>query len=486
MKFKPKLSLGKPKRRSERVGDSDKNSEKSYRGSDNSPRPQRAESNERSDRPQRIIRASNEEGYKGKEGSGDRHYRQSQRDQDTRQDRPDYNRDRNYSKPRPKNFDDYDQGANYRKPERSQGTSEKPLLKADYSSKSSLNNLSKSDHQSSSTDHEVSQPFLRRKSDSDRRYSKEPRSEARSENRSDTRSENRYGQNSKPDSRSSYKPDFRTERSPNNSESFNSTNPSEFEENPDLIYGRHAVSAAIEEGGRSIHRIWITPKLRYAPDFLPLVTAAKAIGAVIEEVDVSRLNQITNFAKHQGIVAQIAAYEYAELNDLIATAKQKSPNPIIIVADSITDPHNLGAIIRTGEALGAQGIVIPQRRAVGVTSAVAKVAAGALETFPVARVINLNRALEQLKADGFWIYGASADSSQPIHKVKFDGAVVLVVGAEGEGLSLSIQKSCDVLVSIPLEGKTNCLNASVATGMALYEIFRQRWSSKLNLNIMQS
>jgi 23S rRNA (guanosine2251-2'-O)-methyltransferase len=256
------------------------------------------------------------------------------------------------------------------------------------------------------------------------------------------------------------------------------------EENPDLIYGRHAVSSAIEEGGRSIHRIWITPKLRYAPDFLPLVTAAKAIGAVIDEVDISRLNQITNYAKHQGIVAQVAAYEYEELDDLIAQAKEKSLNPVIIVADSITDPHNLGAIIRSAEALGAQGIVIPQRRAVGVTSAVAKVAAGALETFPVARVINLNRALEQLKAEGFWIYGAAADSSQPIHKVKFDGAVVLVVGAEGEGLSLTIQRSCDVLVSIPLVGKTNCLNASVATGMALYEIFRQRWANKLDLNTM--
>ncbi len=254
------------------------------------------------------------------------------------------------------------------------------------------------------------------------------------------------------------------------------------EENPDLIYGRHAVEAAIKEGGRSLHRIWVTPRMRYAPDFLPLITAAKATGAVIDEVDVSRLNQITNYAKHQGIVAQIAAYEYAELDDLITKAKAQTAQPVIIVADSITDPHNLGAIIRSAEALGAQGIVIPQRRAVGVTSAVAKVAAGALETFPVARVINLNRALEQLKASGFWIYGTAADSGEPIYQTKFDGAVVLVVGAEGEGLSLTIQRSCDVLVSIPIDGKTKCLNASVATGMALYEIFRQRWVNRLSLN----
>jgi len=261
-----------------------------------------------------------------------------------------------------------------------------------------------------------------------------------------------------------------------------SQNESESEENPDLIYGRHAVEAAIKQGGRSLHKIWITPRMRYAPDFLPLITAAKATGAVIDEVDISRLNQITNYAKHQGIVAQIAAYEYAELDDLIAKAKAQTSQPVIIVADSITDPHNLGAIIRSAEALGAQGIVIPQRRAVGVTSVVAKVAAGALETFPVARVINLNRALEQLKENGFWIYGTAADSSEPLYQTKFDGAVVLVVGAEGEGLSLSIQKSCDVLVSIPLEGKTKCLNASVATGMALYEIFRQRWVNRLSLN----
>lgn len=258
----------------------------------------------------------------------------------------------------------------------------------------------------------------------------------------------------------------------------------DLEENPDLIYGRHAVSAAIAEGGRSIHRVWITPKLRYAPDFLSIVTDAKAMGAVIDEVDISRLNQITNYAKHQGIVAQVAAYDYFELDNLIAIAKQKSHQPVLIVADGITDPHNLGAIIRSAEALGAQGIVIPQRRAVGVTSTVAKVAAGALENFPVARVINLNRALEQLKTSGFWIYGAAATSSQPIHTVKFDGAVVLVIGAEGEGLALTVQRSCDVLVSIPLQGKTNCLNASVASGMALYEIFRQRWVNKLSLDTL--
>lgn len=255
----------------------------------------------------------------------------------------------------------------------------------------------------------------------------------------------------------------------------------ELEDDPDLVYGRHAVAAAIA-GVRSLNRIWITPKMRYAPDFLPLIDAAKASGAVVDEVDIKRLNQITNFAKHQGIAAQVAAYEYLELADLITKAKASSSQPVIVVADGITDPHNLGAIIRTTEALGGQGIVVPQRRAVGVTSTVAKVAAGALETLAVARVVNLNRALEQLKDAGFWIYGATAELGDPIYKAKLSGAIALVVGAEDEGISPLTQKSCDALVSIPLEGKVPSLNASVATGMVLYELFRQRWVNTLQMN----
>ncbi len=253
------------------------------------------------------------------------------------------------------------------------------------------------------------------------------------------------------------------------------------EGDPDMVYGRHAVQAAIS-GLRSLNRIWVTSKMRYAPDFFPLIDAAKAAGAVVDEVDVKRLDQISNNARHQGIVAQVAAYEYLDIEALISKALEQTNQPVIVVADGITDPHNLGAIIRSCEAMGAQGIVIPQRRAVGVTSTVAKVAAGALETLPVARVVNLNRALEQLKEKGFWIYGTSSEQGEPIYKTKFSGPVVLVVGSEDEGLSMLTQRGCDVLISIPLGGKINCLNASVATGMALYEIFRQRWVNTLSLN----
>jgi len=256
-------------------------------------------------------------------------------------------------------------------------------------------------------------------------------------------------------------------------------------EDSDLIYGRHPVLSALENQ-RGLNRIWITSRLRYDPRFHSLLLQAKEMGTVIDEVEPRRLDQITHQGNHQGIAAQVAPYAYMQLHDLIAKAQGITDTPVIIVADSINDPHNLGAIIRTAEALGAQGLVIPQRRACGITSTVMKVAAGSLETFSVARVVNLSRALEDLKAAGFWIYGMAADASESIHTVNFSGSVVLVVGSEGEGLSLLTQRSCDVLVSIPLQGKTPSLNASVASGMALYEIFRQRWMNTLFLDKLQN
>ena len=246
---------------------------------------------------------------------------------------------------------------------------------------------------------------------------------------------------------------------------------------PDLIYGRHPVEAAIESE-RSLNRLWVTARLHYDSQFRTLIQVAKANGTVIDEVDSTRLSQMTQGANHQGIVAQVSAYEYADIENMIEQAKATQRRPVIIAADGITDPHNLGAIIRSAEAIGAQGMVIPQRRAVGITSTVAKVAAGALENLPVARVVNLGRSLEYLKSHGFWIYGLAAEAAQPIHTTDFSAPVVLVVGAEGSGLSLSIQNLCDVLIAIELKGKTPSLNASVATGMALYEIYRQTWIDK--------
>jgi 23S rRNA (guanosine2251-2'-O)-methyltransferase len=249
----------------------------------------------------------------------------------------------------------------------------------------------------------------------------------------------------------------------------------ETDEGADLIYGLHTVLAALEHQ-RTLNRIWITPRLRYDARFHQLLVQAKAAGTVIDEVDLYRLNQLTQGSNHQGVVAQVAPYLYSDLMDLIEQAQSQTATPVLVVAEGITDPHNLGAIIRTAEAIGVQGMIIPQRRAVGITSTVLKVASGALEKFPVARVVNLSRALEDLKASGYWIYGTVSEQGQPIHAITFTGAIALIIGAEGEGLSLLTQRNCDVLVSIPLQGTTPSLNASVAAGMALYEIYRQRWS----------
>ena len=284
-------------------------------------------------------------------------------------------------------------------------------------------------------------------------------------------------------------PRFQPRREPIDSRAERWDAPSEEEQSgkstDDLIYGRHAIEAALE-GERSLNRLWINARLRYDGRFMELLKTAKADGVVIDEVDDRRLGQIAPHQNHQGIVAQVASYSYWELATLIAHAKAASPRPVLLAADGITDPHNLGAIIRSAEAIGAQGLVIPQRRAVGVTSTVAKVAAGAVEHFPIARVVNLKRALEDLKAENFWIYGLAAEASQPIHAVQFTAATVLVVGSEGSGLSLTVQQGCDNLVSVPLSGKTPSLNASVATGMALYEIYRQQWGQQLKLNSLQN
>jgi 23S rRNA (guanosine2251-2'-O)-methyltransferase len=297
------------------------------------------------------------------------------------------------------------------------------------------------------------------------------------ENREDRNSGYRPAEN-REDRNSGYRPvENREDRNsgyrPNRNFSQELSNQADTED-IDLIYGRHPVISALEND-RRLNKIWITSRLRYDSRFHSLIHKAKENGSVIDEVELKRLDQITGHANHQGIAAQIAPYDYIELHELIKKSKAITETPVIVFADGITDPHNLGAIIRTAEALGAQGLVIPQRRASGITSTVMKVSAGALEHFPVARVVNLHRALQDLKEEGFWIYGTAANGSKQLHEVKFSGATVLVVGSEGEGLSLLTQRYCDFLVSIPLLGKTPSLNASVAAGMALYEIYRNKW-----------
>lgn len=244
----------------------------------------------------------------------------------------------------------------------------------------------------------------------------------------------------------------------------------------DLIYGCHPV-LAILNGDRQISRIWATGKIITDNRFESLLRDAKSGGTRIDQVTVERLSQITNGANHQGIAAQISPYEYVDLDDLIEHT-QNQDHSVILIADGITDPHNLGAIIRTSEALGIKGLIIPQRRAVNINSTVMKVAAGALENFAVSRVINLNQAIATLKEAGFWIYGTISEGGSDIYQTKITGKVVLVIGSEGEGLSSLIRKSCDFLISIPLIGKTPSLNASVAAAICLSEIYRQSLKNK--------
>ncbi len=242
----------------------------------------------------------------------------------------------------------------------------------------------------------------------------------------------------------------------------------------DLLWGRHATEAALKSG-RPIHRIWCTTELRSTSKFFQLLKDSKSSGVLIEEVSWSRLGQLTKGAVHQGIVLQIAATKTLELSKLIKACKPLGDSSILLALDGLTDPQNLGSIVRSAEALGAHGLVLPQRRSAGLTGSVAKVAAGALEHLPVARVVNLNRSLEQLKNNGYSVIGLAEEGDMTLPEVDSHGPLVVVTGSEAKGISLITRRVCDHLVRIPLRGVTTSLNASVATSIFLYEIARNRW-----------
>lgn len=243
---------------------------------------------------------------------------------------------------------------------------------------------------------------------------------------------------------------------------------------PDLVWGRHSALATLESG-RPVHRIWCTAEMRFSARFLQLLREAKASGVLVEEVSWARLGQISGGAVHQGIVLQTAAAETLDLASLIEACRSLGEPPLLVAVDGLTDPHNLGAIVRSAEALGAHGLVLPQRRNAGLTGTAAKVAAGGLESLPVARVVNLNRSLASLKQEGYRVIGLAGEGSLTLAEANLDGPLVVVTGSEAEGLSLLTRRSCDQLVRIPLRGSTPSLNASVATAVLLYEIARRGW-----------
>jgi 23S rRNA (guanosine2251-2'-O)-methyltransferase len=262
------------------------------------------------------------------------------------------------------------------------------------------------------------------------------------------------------------------DRERNEAESFAAAAPS------DLIWGRHTAQAALESG-RPVHRIWCTPEMRFSPRFLQLLREAKASGVLVEEVTWARLGQISGGAVHQGIVLQPAAVDTLDLPSLIEGCRGIGEAPLLLAVDGLTDPQNLGAIVRSAEALGAHGLVLPQRRNAGLTGSVAKVAAGALEHLPIARVVNLNRSLDTLKQEGYRVIGLAGEGTVSLEEADLEGPLVIVTGSEGDGLSLLTRRNCDQLVRIPLRGATPSLNASVATALLLYEVARRSWMKGL-------
>lgn len=239
----------------------------------------------------------------------------------------------------------------------------------------------------------------------------------------------------------------------------------------DIIAGRNPVMEAIRSG-RSIESILVAKGER-SGSVVAIIAKAKQKNIPVKDVDSKKLDFLAKGVNHQGIVAQCAVKEYSALEDIFALAEERGESPFIIVLDKIEDPHNLGAIIRTAECAGAHGVIIPERRSAGLSYTVEKTSAGALEYMPVVRVKNISAALQKLKDKGIWVYGADMDGEH-YKKVNFDGAVALVIGNEGKGISPLVAKDCDVIVSLPMKGKINSLNASVAAGILMYEIADKR------------
>ena len=246
----------------------------------------------------------------------------------------------------------------------------------------------------------------------------------------------------------------------------------EFTDVPDdehLLAGRNPIREALK-AGRPMEKLLVADG-DLSGAAREIIKLAKGAGVVVQSVDRARLDQI--YPAHQGMLAYVAAVPYTPLEDILARAKEKGEDAFILVLDGITDPHNLGAIIRSAECAGAHGVVIPERRAAGLSPAAAKAAAGALNHMPVARVKNVNRALEDLKAAGLWVVGTAMDGESAF-SADLTGPVALVIGSEGEGMSRLAREKCDRVVSLPVKGHIDSLNASVAAGVLMYEIVRQR------------
>lgn len=245
-----------------------------------------------------------------------------------------------------------------------------------------------------------------------------------------------------------------------------------YEENKSLVIeGRNAVLEALRSG-KPMDKLYVLDGCQDGP-IRTIVREAKKHDVILQFVTKERLNQLSETGKHQGVIAHAAAYEYAQVEDMLELAKSRGEDPFIFLLDNIEDPHNLGAIIRTANLAGAHGVIIPKRRAVGLTATVARTSAGALNYTPVARVTNLKKTVEDLKKQGLWFVCADMDGTV-MYDLDLKGPIGLVIGNEGEGVSRLMKENCDFVAGIPMKGDIDSLNASVAAGVLAYEIIRQR------------
>lgn len=237
------------------------------------------------------------------------------------------------------------------------------------------------------------------------------------------------------------------------------------------IEGRNAVIEAFRSG-KTIDKLFVLDGCQDGP-VRTIVREAKKHDTLIQFVTKERLDQLSSTGKHQGVLAQAAAYEYVSVDDILKRAEEKGEDPFIILLDGIEDPHNLGAILRTANLSGAHGIIIPKRRAVGLTAVVARTSCGAINYTPVAKVTNLKKTMDELKEKGLWFVCADMDGTK-MYDLNMTGPIGLVIGSEGDGVSRLVRENCDMIASIPMKGDIDSLNASVAAGILAYEIVRQR------------
>lgn len=244
----------------------------------------------------------------------------------------------------------------------------------------------------------------------------------------------------------------------------------------EMIEGRNAVIEALR-AGRAIDKIFLA-KGDVDKTLGHIASKARAAGVVVVECDRRKLDFMSATHAHQGVIALCAVREYCTVDDILALAAEREEKPFVIVCDEISDPHNLGAIIRSAECAGAHGVVIPKRRSAGLTAIVDKASAGAAEHMLIARVPNLPAALDTLKSRGLWVYGTAADGQCGLWDTDFTGPMALVIGSEGDGMGRLVRESCDFTVSLPMKGKVSSLNASAAAGIVMYEVLRQRLGGK--------